>query len=532
MSTFDPIRLEVLRNALEATAQEMGSVLKHTAFSPNIKERMDASCAIFTADAELVAQAEHVPVHLGSMLRAVGPTLERTGHLDEGDVVITNDPYIGGAHLPDITLIAPVFIEGQRVAYVASRAHHSDVGGMEPGSMPGRSTEIFQEGIIIPPVRLHRAGILQKDILEMILSNVRTPDERRGDLNAQLAALKIGERRMYELAERFTGGVLVEGLNDILDYTERRMRARMAELPKGIWYAEDCLDSDGSSDDPVWIRVKITLDEGEIAFDFTGTSPAVRGNVNAVAPMCWSSIFYSLKLLTDASLPPNAGVLRPVRVHIPKGSFLDAQRPAAVCAGNTETTQRIADTVLRGFAQIAPERIAAASNGTMNLLSIGGIDPRSGRPYTYIETTGGGQGGRPMGPGMSGVHANMSNTYNTPIESLEISYPLRCTRYELRTGSGGEGQHRGGDGVIRAIEIVGHDARVSLQTDRRRFAPYGLHGGTDGLSGQNWVKDSDGSTHAGPPKGSLSLSDGEGVVLETPGGGGWGASASQDKAAS
>ena len=296
----------------------------------------------------------------------------------------------------------------------------------------------------------------------------------------------------------------------------------MAELPKGVWYAEDCLDSDGSSDEPVRIKVRVELTGDRVLFDFAGTSPQVRGNVNAVAPMCWSATFYCLKLLTDASLPPNAGVLRPVTVDIPKGSFLDAQRPAAVCAGNTETTQRLADTILRAFAQIAPERIAAASNGTMNLIGIGGTDPRNGRPYTYIETSGGGQGGRPMGPGMSGVHANMSNTLNTPIEALEISYPLRCLRYELREGTGGEGRHRGGDGVVRAIQIVGHDARVSLQTDRRAFAPYGLHGGADGAKGRNSTIARDGTVETQPAKGSLTLGDGEAVMLETPGGGGWG----------
>lgn len=326
-----------------------------------------------------------------------------------------------------------------------------------------------------------------------------------------------------ELAERFGADVLVGGLDEIINYTERRMRVRLAELPTGVWHAEDCLDSDGSGDDPVWIRLRIEKTDEGLSFDFTGTSPRVRGNVNAVAPMSWSAIFYCLKLLTDASLPPNAGVLRPVTVNIPKGSFLDAQRPAAVCAGNTETTQRLADTILRGFAQIAPERIAAASNGTMNLIGIGGTDPRNGRPYTYIETSGGGQGGRPMGPGMSGVHANMSNTLNTPIESLEISYPLRCIRYELRNGSGGTGQHSGGEGIIRAIGIVGHEARVSLQTDRRRFAPYGLHGGQDGQPGQNRAIAADGEERELPAKGSISLTDGEAVILETPGGGGWGA---------
>jgi N-methylhydantoinase B len=528
MSGFDPIRLEVLRNALEATAQEMGAVLKHTSFSPNIKERMDASCAIFTADAELVAQAEHVPVHLGSMLRAIGETLEKTGHLENGDVVIVNDPFIAGAHLPDITLIAPVFSGGVRIAYVASRAHHSDVGGMEPGSMPGRSTEIYQEGIIIPPIRLYRNGVEQHDIMAMILSNVRTPAERRGDLNAQLAALRVAERRLQELAERIGVDDLTAGMAEILDYTERRMRGQMADLPRGVWTCEDFLDNDGFSDEPVRINLRIELTDDKFIFDFAGTSPQRRGNVNAVAPMCWSAIFYCLKVLTDATLPPNSGVLRPVEVHIPDGSFLNCSRPAAVCAGNTETTQRLADTILRGFAQMVPERIAAASNGTMNLIGIGGIDPRTGQPYTYIETSGGGQGGRPMGPGMSGVHANMSNTLNTPIEALEISYPLRITRYELRNGSGGDGKHAGGEGIVRAVQVVGHEARISLQTDRRVIAPYGLHGGADGQCGQNWSVDAQGLRHEQPGKCSFSLGEGETVVMETPGGGGWGKPAKPD----
>jgi N-methylhydantoinase B len=523
MKNFDPIRLEVLRNALEATAQEMGVVLKLTSFSPNIKERMDASCALFDAKAQLVAQAEHVPVHLGSMLRAVGPTLARLDTLEEGDVVIVNDPFVAGAHLPDITLIAPVFIDGRLIAYAASRAHHSDVGGMEPGSMPGNSTEIFQEGLIIPPVRLYKRGVEQTDIMLMVLANVRTPDERKGDLNAQLAALRIGQRRMEELAERFGADVLEEGLAAILDYTERRMLKRLAELPTGSWSAEDCLDDDGNSSEPVVIKLRVDVSPEKLVFDFEGTSPQRRGNVNAVAPMAYSSVFYCIKILMDATLPPNAGVMRPVEVRIPKGSFLDAQSPAAVCAGNTEATQRVADTVLRVFAKFAPEKIAAASQGTMNLIGIGGRDPRTGKIYTYIETIGGGQGGRPMGPGMSAVHANMSNTLNTPIEALEISYPLRIERYELREGSAGEGKNPGGSGVVRALRAIGHDARVSLSSDRRKFGPYGLHGGGDGATGQNRMETSAGDHVKLPAKGSLTLQSGDIVIIETPGGGGWGA---------
>lgn len=519
---FDPIRLEVLRNALEATAQEMGVVLQFTSFSPNIKERMDASCAIFDAEGQLVAQAEHVPVHLGSMLRAVRPVLDRMTQLEDGDVAVVNDPFVAGAHLPDILLIAPVYIGGRCIAYVANRAHHSDVGGMEPGSMPGRSTEIFQEGIIIPPLRLYRRGAEQEDILALILANVRTPDERRGDINAQLASLRIGIRRLEELAERFGAGVLEDGLAEVLDYTERRMRKRLAELPIGSWTTEDCLDDDGSSEEPVVIKLRVDVSPDELVFDFEGSSPQRKGNVNAVAPMTYSSIFYAIKILTDATMPPNAGVLRPVKVKIPKGSFLDAQHPAAVCSGNTETTQRVADTVLRAFAQIAPHRIAAASQGTMNLIGVGGRDPRSGKPYTYIETIGGGQGGRPYGPGMSAVHANMSNTLNTPIEALEITYPLRVERYELRGGSSGAGKNPGGEGVVRAIRVVGHDARVSLQSDRRRFAPYGLHGGESGARGLNWMLDAEGTRRELPSKGSITLKHDEVVVVETPGGGGWG----------
>ncbi|GBQ30839.1 hydantoinase B/oxoprolinase family protein [Gluconacetobacter azotocaptans] len=522
MKTFDPITLEVLRNALEATSQEMGIVLKLTSFSPNIKERMDASCALFDANSQLIAQAEHVPVHLGSMQRAVGPTLATLDPLEPGDVVIVNDPFVGGAHLPDITLIAPVFIGDDCIAYVASRAHHSDVGGIEPGSMPGNSTSIFQEGIIIPPIRLYRRGVEQTDIMKMILANVRTQEERKGDLNAQLAALRVGIVRLQELAERFGVATLRDGMAAILDYSERRMIRRLAELPRGTWESEDCLDDDGSSDEPVRIKLRVDVTPECMGFDFEGTSAQRPGNVNAVAGMTFSAVFYCMKILMDASLPPNAGVMRRVDIRIPPGCFLDAVRPAAVCAGNTETTQRLADTILRAFAQFAPERIAAASQGTMNLIGIGGTDPRNGKPYTYIETIGGGQGGRPMGPGMSAVHANMSNTLNTPIEALEISYPLRVERYELRGGSGGKGHHDGGEGVIRALKVLDHEARVSLSSDRRRFAPYGLHGGGEGCVGRNGLQAVDGEKQPLKGKCSVTLAAGETVIVETPGGGGWG----------
>ena len=519
---FDAITLEVLKNGLEATAQEMGAVLKLTSFSPNIKERMDASCAIFDARAQLIAQAEHVPVHLGSMLRAVGPTVAAVGALDPGDVVVVNDPFVGGAHLPDITLLAPVHAGGLHLGYVATRAHHSDVGGMEPGSMPGKSSEIFQEGLVIPPVRLYRGGTLQEDILRFILANVRTPLERRGDLNAQLAALRIGERRLLELAGRHGAETLMAGFDAILDYTERRMLKRIAELRPGRYESVDQLDEDGAVDGPVAIRLAVDITPTSITLDFAGSAAQRSGNINAVLPMTHSAVFFAVKILTDPTIPVNAGTFRPVTIHAPAGSFLNAVHPAAVCAGNTETTQRVCDTVLKAFALVAPERIPAASQGTMNLIGIGGVDPRSGRAYTYIETIAGGQGGRPMGPGQDGVQCNMTNTMNTPIEALEITYPLRVERYELREGSAGPGQHRGGLGVVRSLRVIDHQARISLQSDRRLHGPYGLHGGGDGMPGRNSRIDINGLETACPGKASLTLTAGEVIKVETPGGGGWG----------
>jgi len=519
---IDAVTLEVLRNALEATADEMGAVLRLTAFSPNIKERMDASCAVFDADARLVAQAEHVPVHLGSMLSAIGVAMKTVDILEPADIIIVNDPFIGGAHLPDVTLIAPVHLGERLIGYVATRAHHADVGGMEPGSMPGNSREVYQEGLVIPAIKLYRRGVLVEDVLRLILANVRTAEERRGDLNAQVAALRVGERRLKELAQVYGPASLARGFAEILDYAERRMRKRLAELPRGTYCAEDALDDDGTSEEPVPIKVAVTLDSDGMVLDFAGSAPQCAGNINAVAPMTHSAVFFAVKILTDPSIPVNAGTFRALDIRIPEGSVLNARPPAAVCAGNTETTQRVVDVVLRAFASLAPERVPAASQGTMNLIGIGGRDPRNGRPYTYVETIGGGQGGRPMGPGQDGIQCNMTNTMNTPIEALEVTYPLRIERYELREGSGGAGRHPGGHGIVRAIRILGHEARVSLQSDRRRLAPYGLRGGGDGLPGRNYVIDKSGTRHPQPGKVTLTLNDQEVVVVETPGGGGWG----------
>lgn len=525
--TLDAITLEVLRNALQSVAEEMGAVLRNTAFSPNIKERMDASCAIFDAEGELVAQAEHVPVHLGSMLVAMRKILA-TIHADDpeglqpGDVVVVNEPYIAGAHLPDITLLAPIYAGTERIGYVANRAHHADVGGMEPGSMPGRSIEVFQEGVIIPPVRLYRSGELVRDVMTLVIANVRTQDERRGDLNAQLSSLRTGERRINEIITRNGKGTVVRGFGAIQDYAERRIRRRIADLPDGTYYSKDQLDDDGVSDEPVEIHLAVIIKDDTMVLDFAGTAPIREGNINGVAPMVYSSAFYAIKTFTDPEVPVNGGTFRPIDVRIPTTCFLDAQHPSAVCAANTETTNRVCDTVLRAAAQIAPDETVAGSQGTMNLIGIGGIDPRNGQPYAYIETIAGGQGGRPWGDGSDGVQCTMTNTMNTPIEALEISYPLRVERYEFRPGSGGDGQHRGGLGVERSIRALGHNARVSLSSERRKFAPYGLHGGNDGERGANAYVDADGNEHALPGKTSHTLADQEIVVVRTPGGGGWG----------
>ena len=525
---IDAITLEVLRNALQSIAEEMGAVLKNTSFSPNIKERMDASCAIFDARAGLVAQAEHVPVHLGSMLVALRQILEQAQSIEDGDIILVNDPYIGGAHLPDITLIGAVFADSDDsdksdlIGFITTRAHHSDVGGMEPGSMPGRSTEIYQEGVIIPPVKLYRRGKLMDDIMSMVLANVRTPVERRGDLNAQLAALRTGQKRLLELAGKHGKGLLTAGLTALQDYAERRIRKCIAGLPDGTYTAEDALDNDGVTPEPVPVKVKITIKGDRMTLDFSGSADLLKGNINAVAPMTYSASFYAIKIFTDPDVPVNGGTFRPIKIIIPDDCFLNAKKPAAVCAGNTEATHRVCDTVLKAAAQFAPGAVHAASQGTMNLIGIGGIDPRYNRPYTYIETIAGGEGGKPWGDGTDGVQCNMTNTMNTPVESLEITYPLRVERYEFRPGSGGDGKYRGGLGVTRSVRSVGHEARVSLSADRRIFQPYGLHGGGAGQVGEHETLDSSGAVRKLPGKTTFSLPPDSIVVVKTPGGGGWG----------
>ena len=465
---LDPVTLSVLASALAGIAEEMGAVLIRGSYSSNIKERRDCSTALFDAEGRMVAQAEHIPVHLGAMPEAVAAIMARDP--EPGDVFAINDPYSGGTHLPDITLVSPVAYEGGIIGYAVTRAHHSDVGGMRPGSAPSDSREIFQEGIIIPPVRLVRGGEYVDDVLDLILANVRTPDLRRGDLRAQIAANNIAEERIDELIERRGEETILAAFEEVISYAEKRTREAIRELPDGEHAAEDFMEGDGITDEDIPIRAKVTVEGDSLTVDFAGTADTVRGNVNCPLPVTRSACYFALRVLLPGDVPANAGTYAPLKIEAPEGSLVNADFPAAVVAGNVETSSRIADTVLSALSGFVPEEIPAQGQGTMNNLVIGG----SG--WTYYETIGGGQGASADGPGPSGVHVGMSNTFNTPIESFELEYPMRVERYELLYGSGGDGENHGGDGIVRSVKVL-EPASLSLLTDRRRHGPRGLEGG-------------------------------------------------------
>jgi N-methylhydantoinase B len=528
----DPIELEIFKNIYHSIAEEMGAALRRTAFSPNIKERRDYSCAVFDTRGEVIAMGDHMPVHLGSMPMSVRAAIESCPP-SPGDVVMLNDPFRGGTHLPDITLVAPVYVRRRRRwqspgFYVASRAHHADVGGTYPGSM-GLCREIYQEGLRIPPVRIMRSGTMERDVLALLLSNVRTPNEREGDLGAQIAACHTGAERLREVCDRYGLERAQSASRALLDYSERMMRAFLVRVPKGTYRAEDFMDSDGITDRPVKIVVAVKV-EGQrgraarghtVTVDFTGSDPQVEGSVNAVEAITYSACFYVFRCLLAEDVPATLGLMRPVRVIAPSGTVVNARLPAAVAGGNVETSQRIVDVLLRALAQAVPERIPAAASGTMNNLTIGGTDPRTREPFAYYETIAGGMGARPTKPGVSGVHTHMTNSLNTPAEALEYSYPLRVRQYSLRPGSGGDGQYRGGDGIVREIEVL-TDAEVTLLSDRRLRGPWGLSGGADGLPGNASVVRRNGAVEKLPGKFNVRLAKGERIRIETPGGGGWG----------
>ncbi|HEY8412406.1 MAG TPA: hydantoinase B/oxoprolinase family protein [Pyrinomonadaceae bacterium] len=512
--SFDPTTLEIYRALFTSVAEEMGVALRRTAFSPNIKERRDYSCAVFDAGGRVIAQGDHMPVHLGSMPMAVAAALHEI-KFAPGDVVAVNDPFAGGTHLPDVTLVMPVVKGTRMLFYVANRAHHADIGGATPGSM-GLATDIYGEGIRIPPIRLVRKGVLDSDTMRLLLANVRGNVERRGDFDAQIGSLKTGAARLLEIIERRGEKEATIYAAQLIDYSARLMRRTIAAIPDGVYEAEDSLDDDGIDDRPVRIAVRIVIRGERAVVDFNGSAPQVTGAINAVEAITVSAVSYVFRCLVGGEVPASAGLMEPIEVIAPAGTVVNANPPASVAGGNVETSQRIVDVLFKALAQALPDQIPAASQGTMNNLTIGGIDTRTGQEFSYYETVAGGMGARPSLDGMSGVHTHMTNSLNTPAEALEYAYPLRVREYRLRRGSGGKGKQRGGDGVVREIETL-VPARMSLLADRRKRGPYGLHGGADGEVGKNKINGTEIAA-----KSSHQLKAGDHIRIETPGGGGFG----------
>ncbi len=556
---MDAATLTIFNHLFASVAEEMGVTLGRTAYSPNIKERLDYSCAVFLGGErpKMLAQAAHIPVHLGAMPASVRAAVERCAPFRPGDVVILNDPYLGGNHLPDITLVSPVFLNRDQYSVdqysvgrsptdllttdllttdllttapyflVASRAHHADVGGISPGSMP-LSTELYQEGIIIPPLKLVDGGQRNEAVWQLILRNVRTPWERDGDLAAQLAAHATGATRLNEIVGRYGLRETLAQAHALLDYTESLTRAAVRLIPDGRYTFTDYLDDDGRTDEPIPIAVAIAVDGDTLAVDFTGTAAAVTGNLNAVPAIVDAAVAYCLRCvalrLLGADLPMNAGGFAPLTIHVPRGSLLDPRPPHAVAAGNVETSQRLVDVVFGALAQALPDLVPAAGQGTMNNLTFGGDYPdgwhAAAAQFAYYETIGGGAGAGRDGDGASGVHVHMSNTRNTPVEALEYGMPIRITEYALCEGSGGRGHHAGGEGLVRAIEFL-TAATVTITAERRRREPYGLSGGLPGKPGRNLLWRAGALTRL-PGKTTLDIQPGDIVRIETPGGGGWG----------
>ncbi|MGI9539071.1 MAG: hydantoinase B/oxoprolinase family protein [Miltoncostaeaceae bacterium] len=503
---MDPVTLQVMANALRGVAEEMEASLVRSAFSPNIVERRDCSTALFDPEGRMVVQSASIPVHLGAMPESVRAVMERSAGV--GEVWALNDPYRGGTHLPDITMVSALGVEGDIRGYAVTRAHHADVGGMAPGSMPAGSRELLQEGLVIPPVRIAISGEPATDVIALITANSRLPEERRGDIRAQIASHHLAERRVGELAARHGTALLGEAMTALLDYAERRTRAAIAEMPDGVFRAEEALEGDGVTDRDLTIRVAVTVAGDELTVDFDGTDGAGPGNCNCPVAVTRSAVYFVVRALTDPDIPASAGAFAPVHVLAPDGSLVHAGPPSAVAGGNVETSSRIVDAVFRAFGHAVPA--PAQGQGTMNNLTLGGPG------FSYYETIGGGQGASPHADGPSAVHVAMSNTLNTPVEALETVYPLRVTEYRVRRGSGGAGRHRGGDGVVRAVQAL-TGAEASVMAERRRRGPLGAEGGEDGAAGRTLLN---GEPLPGKWRGTLR--EGDVIQIETPGGGGHG----------
>jgi N-methylhydantoinase B/oxoprolinase/acetone carboxylase alpha subunit len=516
----DPLEFDVFKNLFLSIAEEMGVTLCRTGFSPNIKERLDYSCAVYDARGETIAQGDHMPVHLGAMPLSVRAAIDAIP-MAPGDVVMLNDPFQGGTHLPDITLVSPVYLPGDRrpTFFVANRAHHSDVGGMSPGSMPV-AREIYQEGLIIPPVTLVSRGRMSRDVLALVLANVRTPDEREGDLTAQIAANRVAERRLRDTARRYGRRRAIAYAAALQDYTARVVARTIRDIPDGVYTFTDALDDDGFGTRDVAIRCTIRIAGERAEIDFTGSHPQVTGSVNANYAITLSACLYAFRCLVTEDVLYNAGVARPLTVVAPEGTIVNATRPSAVAGGNVETSQRITDVVLGALGQACRDRVPAASQGTMNNVTFGGTHPATGRRFAYYETLGGGMGGRRGLAGLSGVHTHMSNTRNTPVEAIEHYLPLRIRQYRLRRGSGGAGDAPGGEGLVREYEML-TETSVTVLSDRRERPPYGVEGGAPGGRGRNTLIRG-GREEALPGKTHVTLRPGDRLRVETPGGGGWG----------
>ena len=523
-AALDAVDLEIARNRLESIAEEVGTTLIRTSYSPNIKDRRDCSAGVYRPSGELIAQAEHIPLHLGLMPTLVRRNLDEIGRdtLRPGDVLLTNNPYLGGSHLPDTCVITPVFHDGRLVAAVANMAHHVDIGGITPGSMATHATEIFQEGVRIPPLRLYAAGELARDVLALLLTNVRTPDKTRGDLMAQVSANMIGVRRVLEIVDEWGADRLDTACEALVDYSERRTRVALAALPDGDGEFTDFLEHNGVSEQRIAISARVRKRGGELTVDLTHSADQVAGAVNCSSSIAEACVAYVVKLLADPTLPSNAGLMRPITVLTRPGSVVSAQFPAPVANGNTQTSMRLVDALLAAFDRLSPGLAPAASCGSQNILTIGGTDPATGQPYSYVETYGGGQGATATEAGAGATHTHMTNTRNTPCEVIEREYPLRVERYAIARGTGGAGRHRGGDGMIRELTLTRGEAIAVIATSRTTTRPWGLHGGADGTSSQTWTTDN-GERHALPSMGQVALSAGRSLAIQTAGGGGYGA---------